>query len=80
MLNRLLILHVLIIFGTLKFLVCLRCCLLFDSSTLICLAVINNSPIAILKLIIDDPPKLINGNGTPVKGIVPEIPPKLTNV
>ena len=35
---------------------------------------------AILKLIIAEPPKLINGNGTPVNGIVAEIPPILTNV
>ena len=40
----------------------------------------SNNPIAILKLIMADPPKLINGNGTPVNGIVAEIPPKLTNV
>ncbi|GAB5863706.1 hypothetical protein JMUB7532_27460 [Staphylococcus aureus] len=41
---------------------------------------IRDRPIAILKLIIDDPPKLINGNGTPVNGIVAEIPPMFTNV
>ena len=50
------------------------------SSTLICLATNNNNPIAILKLIIDEPPKLINGRGTPVRGIVADIPPKFTNV
>ena len=47
---------------------------------LICLATNNNNPIAILKLIIDEPPKLINGRGTPVRGIVADIPPKFTNV
>ena len=37
----------------------------------------NNSPIAILRLIIEDPPKLMNGKGTPVNGIVPEIHGKI---
>ena len=40
------------------------------SSIFICFATNNRRPIAILKLNIDEPPKLINGRGTPVNGIV----------
>ena len=52
----------------------------FSSCSLLNLEIIAWAiPIAIKAAIVEDPPDDTNNNGTPVIGINPETPPKLTN-